>query len=461
MSRPASSNDAQSPPASTLGKLPSRRSIFRGALGAAAFAAAPGLLAACGSGGSGGSGGSSGASGSSGSGGSSGVSGEVTLGSNASDEVPKTALSKIAAAYQQKNPNVTVKINTVDHNSFQENINNYLQGQPDDVFTWFSGYRMRFFASKGLAGDISSVWKDLPGYSDALKEASTADGKQYFVPSTTYPWAIFYRPSVFKAKGYKVPEKIDEFYALGAQMKKDKMVPLAFADKDGWPAMGTFDQLDLRMNGYQFHVDLMAGKQSWTDAKVKAVFDEWRKVLDMSQPDSLGRTWQEAAQTLQKKQAGMYVLGMFVGQQFTEGADREDLDFFTFPEVDPSIGTSAIEAPIDGYMMASRPKNEKGAKDLLSYLGSPAAQEIAVKADSTVIATNSKADTSGYTALQKKAVDFIGKAKNISQFLDRDTRPDFASTVIIPAFQTFIGKPSDVDGLVNSIEAQKKTIFTA
>ena len=40
-----------------------------------------------------------------------------------------------------------MKINTIDHNSFQENINNYLQGAPDDTFTWFSGYRMRFFAA--------------------------------------------------------------------------------------------------------------------------------------------------------------------------------------------------------------------------------------------------------------------------------------------------------------------------
>jgi len=32
--------------------------------------------------------------------------------------------------------------------------------------------------------------------------------------------------------------------------------------------------------------------------------------------------------------------------------------------------------------------------------------------------------------------------------------------VITPALQTFIGKPTDVDGLVNSIEKQKKTIFT-
>lgn len=428
---------------------PSRRSVFRGALGAAALVGMPGLVAACGSGSS-----------TSGTAGDTKATGEVTFGSNQSDAVPKKATADIIAAYDKQSGGVTAKINTVDHNSFQENINNYLQGQPDDVFTWFSGYRMRFFADQGLAGDVTDVWSKVTGMTDALKAASTStDGKQYFVPFTTYPWAVYYRPSVFTSKGYKVPKTMDEFYTLSATMKKDGLTPLAFADKDGWPAMGTFDQLNLRINGYDYHVSLMAGKESWTDPKVRKVFDEWRKLLEVSQPGSLGRTWQEAAQSLQKKQAAMYVVGMFVGQQFTAGADRADLDFFAFPEIDPAVGTSAIEAPIDGFMMAKNPKNGAGAKDLLTYLSTAAAQEVSVKSDTTVIATSSKADTSGYTALQK-AVEFIAGAKQISQFLDRDTRPDFASTVITPALQTFIGKPTDVDGLVNSIEGQKKTIFT-
>lgn len=464
-SNPATGPDAQRPdPAVSQlwsGRELSRRSMFRGALGAAALVGAPSLLAACGSDSS-----TSGATTSPSAGASAGAStgttgatGQLTFGSNNSDAVPKKATADIIAAYQKKSPGVAVKINTVDHNSFQENINNYLQGQPDDVYTWFSGYRMRFFADQGLAGDISDVWPKVTGMTEALKAASTSGDKQYFIPFTTYPWAVFYRPSLFKANGYQVPKTMDEFYTLAATMKKDGLAPVAFADKDGWPAMGTFDQLNLRINGYDFHVSLMAGKESWTDQKVKNVFDQWRKLLEVSQTGSLGRTWQEAAQTLQKKQAGMYVLGMFLAQQFTEGADRDDLDFFAFPEIDPAIGTGAIEAPIDGYMMASKPKNVAAAKDLLTYLSTAAAQKVAVSSDPSVIATSSEADTASYTTLQKKAVEFIASAKQISQFLDRDTRPDFASTVITPAIQTFIGKPSDIDGLVNSIESQKKSIF--
>ncbi|EWT02350.1 sugar ABC transporter substrate-binding protein [Intrasporangium oryzae NRRL B-24470] len=426
-----------------------RRTLLRGAVGVGALLGT-GALAACSSGSTSSGGATSGP-----------ITGTVTLGSNQSDAVPKAAVQSVVDAFQKANSGVTVKVNTVDHNTFQENINNYLQGSPDDVFTWFSGYRMRFFASKDLASDISDVWSSsITGMSDALKKASTGDdGKQYFVPSTYYPWAVFYRKSLFKDKGYQVPKTLDDLKTLGAQMQKDGIAPIAFGDKDGWPAMGTFDQLNLRINGYDFHISLMAGKESWTDPKVKKVFDTWAGILPIHQADPLGRTWQEAAQALQQKKAGMYVLGSFVAQQFAKGAEQDDLDFFTFPEVDSTIGTDAIEAPIDGYMMSKSPKNEAAAKKLLAFVGSPDAQNIAVKADPSVIATNDGADQAAYTALQKKSVEFVKSAKSIAQFMDRDTRPDFASTVMIPAIQSFLKNPKDIDGLCNSIEQQKKSIF--
>ncbi|MBW4705683.1 MULTISPECIES: ABC transporter substrate-binding protein [unclassified Micromonospora] len=385
---------------------------------------------------------------------------EVSLGSNQSDPQPKGVIAKVMDGFKTSS-GITASINTVDHNTYQENINNYLQGKPDDVFMWFAGYRMRFFAAKGLAGDISDLWGKLSGYSDAFKKASTGDdGKQYFVPSSYYPWAMFYRKSVWKQHGYQVPTTLDQLTALSAQMKRDGLTPIAFADKDGWPAMGTFDILNLRINGYQFHIDLMAGKEAWTSDKVKKVFDTWAGLLPLHQPDSLGRTWQEAAQSLQQKKSGMYLLGLFVAQQFGND-EQDDIDFFTFPEIDPAIGAKALDAPIDGYMLARKPKSEANAKKLLEFVGSKEAADITVKNDPTTLVANSGADTSGYTALQKKAAELVGSATEIAQFLDRDTRPDFASTVIIPALQQFIKNPKDIDGLVNSIENQKKSIFTS
>jgi len=223
--------------------------------------------------------------------------------------------------------------------------------------------------------------------------------------------------------------------------------------------MGTFDYLNMRTNGYQFHMDLMAHKESWTDDKVKKVFQTWKDdFFPLQQENPLGRTWQEAAQSLAKKEAGMYLLGMFVAQQFTD-ADKADLDFFAFPEIDSAVGADAVEAPIDGFLVSTNGLNEQSTA-LLSYLASPEAQLTYLKSDPSNIAANKTASTDSFSDLQKKAVELIGSAKSISQFLDRDTRPDFASPVVIPALQQFI-KDGDVDAVTKNLEDQAKAIFTS
>lgn len=205
----------------------------------------------------------------------------------------------------------------------------------------------------------------------------------------------------------------------------------------------------------------MAGKASWTDAKVRKVFDLWAELLPYHQEGAVGRTWQDAAQTLASKKAGMYLLGTFVGQQFTNKADLDDLDFFAFPEIDPAYGQDTVEAPTDGFMMSKSPKNKAGAVKLLEFLGTPEAEQIYLKADPNVVAASTKADTSSYSALQKKAYEMISGAKTLTQFMDRDSRPDFTSTVMQPALQKFIRDPKGVDSLLSSIERQKKTIFAS
>ncbi len=383
--------------------------------------------------------------------------GEVSFGSNYSDEKPKNAIAAAVAA-----TGLNVKINTVDHNGYQENFNTYIQ-QPDDVVSWFAGYRMRAFATKGVVGDVSDVWNNLTDLSAGFKSAATGlDGKQYFVPLYFYPWAIHYRKSLFEEKGYTIPTDWAGLLALCEKMKADGITPFAAANDGGWPQMGMFDMINLRTNGYDFHVSLMGGKESWTDPKVAKVFENWSTITGYYQPDANGRTWQDAATALGKKEVGMYLLGTFVTSNFDPAKDPEaqaiidDIDFFAFPAIDPAHGQDAVEAPIDGFMMAKSPKNEAGAKALLAGLGGADAINAYLKVDPSVVAANAKADTGGYNALQKKSAELVGAAKYIAQFLDRDTDPDFASKVVGPAIKDFLSGKAAAD-ILKTVEEQKAT----
>ncbi|MDO5645239.1 MAG: ABC transporter substrate-binding protein [Dermabacter sp.] len=382
----------------------------------------------------------------------------VTVGSHQSDDVPRKAFAEMIDSWKGG----TTKINTVDHETFKEGINNYLQGNPDDVFTWFAGYRARYFAERGLVGDLSDVWEKITGMPESMKVASTDnEGRQVFIPNNYYPWAIFYKPSVFEANGWSAPTTFDEWITLNESIKGAGMDPIAMSDKDGWEAMGTFDMLNLRLNGYDYHVSLMAGEESWTGDPVKKVFSAWSELLPFQQADPLGRTWQEAAQSVLNEKSAMYLMGMFIDQQWATSSNPEDIDFFVVPEFDPAIGADVVEAPIDGFMMAAKPTNEEKAKELLLYLSTAEAIEYKLKADPSVISPRSDQDQATYTPLQKKAVEVVDNASAISQFLDRDTRPDFASTVITPALQNYLRTPGDIDSILKDVETQKVSIFAS
>ncbi len=429
------------PPSAVATMATTRRRLLKGSLLGAATLAAPSLLTACG-----------------GDDGGSGAGSAVKLGINeaSGSGAAYDRLKAMADAYAEKSGS-EVALNAVDHNTFQENINTYLQGSPDDVFTWFAGYRMAQFAESGLISDVSDVWP-MDGMNDAFKASATApDGKQYFVPKDYYPWAVFYLKSVWEKNGYAPPTTLDELTTLMQQMQGDDITPFAFADKDGWPAMGTFDILNMRINGYDFHISLMNGDEEWNSAEVKQVFDTWRGLLPYHQADPLGRTWQEAATSLGKGECGMYLLGTFVVDGIPD--QEEDLDFFTFPELDSSIGADALDAPIDGFCLAAGGGNQDGGKEMLKWLGTAEAADAANSAGTPMIAANEDASTESYSALQKKSAEVVGSAANIAQFLDRDTRADFASTVIIPSLQAFLKNPDDIDGVTQSIQEQKESIF--
>ncbi len=456
----------------------SRRSILKGGVAVAALGGVSAFLAACGTSSATGTpaaassapttapttapsaGGASPEA--SASGGTGQVGGTLHVGSNHSDPGEKKGMEDINAAFTAAT-GVQVVMNTVDHGTFQDQITNYLGGTPDTAYTWFSGFRMKFFADQGLNTPIDDVWATVKDNFTAGFQNSVVgnDSKVYGIPVDYYPWCVFYRKSVFSDKGYTVPATWDDLKALCTKMQSDGLIPIAFGDKDGWPAMGTFDILNLRVNGYDFHVDLMAGKEKWTDPKVTAVFQKWAEILPFHAKDYAGLTWQQAADTLVQKKSGMYLLGLFVSAQFVatnDPADIADLDFFPFPTLGTAYDAeAALDAPIDTFQVSSKSPNLSAETDqwkaYMEFWAKGSTQLIMFKNQPGAIPTATDADTSTYSDLQKKAVEIVSKAQKITQFLDRDTRADFAGSNGMQSFlQTFLAKPDQ------DLAAYQKTI---
>jgi len=416
----------------------SRRTLIKGAaLGGIGIAGGATILSSCGS----------------------KAKGPMSFGARTVDESPTKQLKGLVAAYEKKSGN-KVTYNATESNAFQNNLSQYLQGTPDDAFQWMAGYRMQFFAEQGLLEDISDVWKDLESqYDNSYKIASTGlDGKQYFVPQSWYPWGLHYRKSMVKDMGMD-PENVatwDDLLKLMEAMKKKGLVGFAAGDKGGWEAMGTFDIINARVNGYQFHVDLLAGREKWTDARVIDVFKHWEQLLPYTNKNVLDLEWDGAMQLLLQKKAGTTLMGSWFGGNFKEQsqADYDDLWIVPFPEINPEHGVDTIDAPIDGFCVAANGSNTAVGKDFIKFAGDKEGMQAMLDTGVPMTSANKNQDTSTYDAFQKQQANVMSQAKYITQFLDRDTRPDFAGPVVGPALQSWFKNPKDVNKIVDSLQKQ-------
>ena len=416
----------------------SRRTLIKGAaLGGIGIAGGATVLSSCGS----------------------KASGPMSFGARTVDESPTKQLKALVAAYEKKSGN-KVTYNATESNAFQNNLSQYLQGTPDDTFQWMAGYRMQFFAEQGLLEDISDVWKDIEDqYDSSYKIASTGlDGKQYFVPQSWYPWGLHYRKSMVSELGLD-PENIatfDDMIKMFDAMKKKGLVGFAAGDKGGWEAMGTFDIINARVNGYQFHVDLLAGREKWTDQRVIDVFKQWELLLPYTNKNVLDLEWDGAMQLLLQKKAGTTLMGSWFGGNFKEKSqeDYDDLWIVPFPEINPEHGVDTIDAPIDGFCVAANGGNTEVGKDFIKFAGDKEGMQAMLDTGIPMTSANKNQDTSSYDAFQKQQANVMSQAKYITQFLDRDTRPDFAGPVVGPAIQSWYKNPKDVNKIVDSLQAQ-------
>ncbi|HSV86786.1 MAG TPA: extracellular solute-binding protein, partial [Levilinea sp.] len=121
------------------------------------------------------------------------------------DPVPRAFDEKIVTMWNERNPEMPVEHSIIAHEDFKQAIRAYLTADPaPDVLTWFAGNRARFFIDRGLILNLDDMWQAnnfdevfAPGF----QALASHQGSKYFLPTSYYWWAIYYRPSLFEQAG--------------------------------------------------------------------------------------------------------------------------------------------------------------------------------------------------------------------------------------------------------------------
>jgi multiple sugar transport system substrate-binding protein len=392
------------------------------------------------------------------------LSGTLRIISDMSNPGPRAVMEQLAADFGALHPDLTVDLTIVDREAWKTQIRNALSADPPDVVNWYAANRMGPFVDAGLFMDITDWWEagDFDGL-ESVRGAMTQDGRQWGIPYTYYQWGVYYREDIFNELGLSEPSTWEEELANCQVIIDSGRKCYTIGTKFLWTAGGWFDYLNMRTNGFDFHMQLARGEVPWTDDRVRQTFANWRQLIDMGAfiDDHQTYSWQEALPFMINGEATAYLMGNFAVDQLRNGGLTDDqLDFYQFPMINPEVTAMGEDAPTDTFHVASGAQNVDAARAFLQYVTSADVQtaingpdglgQLPVNANASV--ADDEFIQQGFEMLSNNATG------GIAQFFDRDWPAEMAS-VGMEGLQEFMVFPDNLDDILERLEAARQRIY--
>ena len=391
------------------------------------------------------------------------LSGDLRIISDMSNPAPRAVMEGLAKEFGEKHPDLNIDLEIVDREAYKTQIRNALTANAPDVVNWYAANRMGPYVTAGLFEDISDMYEngDLPGL-DAVKGAMTLDGKQWGVPYTYYQWGMYYREDMFKELGLTEPTTFEEELANCQKIVDSGKKCYAIGTKFLWTAGGWFDYLNMRTNGFDFHMQLARGEVEWTDARVRETFANWRKIIDMGGyvDDHQSYSWQEALKFMTDGEAASYLMGNFVVAPLRDaGLSDDQIDFYQFPLIDASL-PQGEDAPTDTFHIPANASNKDNARAFLQFVTSADVQTKINSGDALgQLPVNAASSVDADEFLEQGFEMLSGNAKGgVAQFFDRDFPAEMAS-VGMEGLQEFMVFPDNLDDILERLEGARQRIY--
>ena len=362
--------------------------------------------------------------------------------------------------FKKANPDVDLKVSYITEEAYKVQMGGWLATDPPDVVSWHDGERMAYYAERGLLEDLSPDWAK-NGWNEqyaSVKSASTWNGKQYAAPLGYDAYGFFYRKDLFAKAGIKSePKTFDELLESCKKLNAIGVQPIAVAARDSWTLAAWFDYLDLRINGNEFHQQLMAGQIPYTDPRVKKVYTTWKTLMDNHcfMENALSYDVDSIAPVLVNGKAAMMLMGTFFSASFPASM-KQDVGFFRFPIIDANVPT-AEDGPVNVLLIPAKAKNKADARRLLAFMETPAINAELAHGWGQLPSNNKAAEPDD--AISKVGFQTLASTRGgIAQFYDRDMQKEMADEGM-KAMQQFYSDPSQLDTLLARLETTRQRIY--
>jgi raffinose/stachyose/melibiose transport system substrate-binding protein len=287
----------------------------------------------------------------------------------------------LAAAYEAEHPDVTVELIQETDQSVKDKTKTLTASGalPDIYFTW-TGDWAENFVTGGLAADLSEViapdteWGQTFG--EASLDAFKYDDKYYGIPLYNNGKFMGYSKTAFAEAGIEVPTTFEQLIESCGPLRDAGYEPIAFGNKDGWPALHYLQQLfAYNVPSDVLHADFDPATAEWTDPGYVAALEQFKTLVDECTDTGTGTNgvlYTTAQEALAGGRAAMYYQEILEFDTVTAEGNAltpENFGIFQLPvPADAAGDPGAIEGSPEGYLINAKSPRAALAVDFMQFV---------------------------------------------------------------------------------------------
>jgi len=311
-------------------------------------------------------------------------------------------------------------------------------------------------------------------YAKGWVDLGTVGGNLYAIfMKASDKGTVWYNPKTFQANNWTVPETWDDMIALSDQIVADNKVPAApwsiaveSGAASGWPATDWMAEILLRKYGGDVYDALVNHTMSWTDPKIKDMWEMFGTValtagyVPGGATAVLATNFQDGTYLPfdTPPKAAMDYLGDFtagfISTQFPDLAPVDDYNFFPFPVIDQQYA-GGVTGGADLVVMF---KDSPASESFIKYLASADAQSIWVKRGGFT-SVNKMVSLDDYPDPLTKAAAQQLTGATLFRFGAGDSMPAAVQAAWWAGVLSYLQDPTQLDSVLATIEAQAKTSY--
>jgi raffinose/stachyose/melibiose transport system substrate-binding protein len=335
---------------------------------------------------------------------------------------------------------------------------------PDLAYTWPAASVLAGYARVGALAPLDAYYEEYgwQGINDFYRGRSSYEGHIYGVPMEQDLMGVYYNRDLFEENGIAEPTTYAEFQAAVETFKELGITPIAFGNRDRWPATNTLRLLLGLSAGKATEEAVLFGDESWDNDAFRTAADTFREWADNGYfPNGFnGIGYDEANALFLSGRAAMTITGTWVIQDMARGASF-DLGVFMLPPIVDGVAPGTMWGEGSQWQISATADQatQDAAAAYVDCLISTESRQVWVQKGYLVPIGTTPEELAEWDALPVVQEFYTeGLATPDANFYDLHTTvPESVTQVLYPELQRLLAGDIESDAFLAAIQASWET----